>query len=945
MKAYRPANNNVVILFFTFLLYTGIPVEAQTFGGIPSGFNFKKIDSSVATVIFPQGTDSIAIQIAQDVAAIQTYFPIEQDAQFKPIPILLQPGRIISNGYVGLGPWRSEFFLMPPQDPFTLGAQSWSKLLSLHEWRHVQQYNLFNRGNSKLAGILLGQYGRAAANAAAIPDWYFEGDAVYNETRLSKQGRGRLPNFFNGYKSLSAAGKHYDFMQLRNTSFKNYIPDHYQLGYLLLLYGMEKYGETFWTPVVKEAASLKGLYPLQKALKKTTNIEYKSFVQEALQHYDKIWKQEMQQQDTIADKWIKIPVAETNNLIIDYRFPYPVQADTFVSFKTTQQDIPVFVLHNLDGYEKKIAVKDIAADEYFSYNNRHIVYAGWQPDIRWGNREFTFIKTLHIDTKEEKTIVSKTKFFSPDIAHHSNRIVAVDMVQLNQASLVLLDEKGSIEKKFSGDAGIIYSHPKFAADDASVFVMARSAAGEMALQQIDIATGSVKDLVPFANRIIGFPVVRGDTLTYTSTYNGRDAICAVVVSTGKRFALSAGPLGRYQASLINSETILTAAFTAGGYRLLKTKANWQLVSTGADTLQLLYIGNLNLQAQSISSGNSSSKTSNAEIYHKGTRLFNFHSLLPSLNIPEYTLTLYGENVLNTFQSELTYLYNSNEGYHQGAYTGIFGGSYLQPYFSASYIYNRNVLLAPDTLISWNETTGGVGLQLPLNLSKGKVYQYLTFSSSANINQRSYDDFSKTFFNSRTLFFSSNTLQYSIFSQRSRQQVLPRLGFTLLVRSRHALDVTANNFNFLTNLYLPGLLKTHSLSFNLGYQHRDTLKNYFFTNVFQFSRGYNPIDYPRMSRFGFNYQFPLFYHDWGFGQLFFLNRSRLNLFAESTKARNKRTNRLLSYKTIGAELFFDTRWFNQQDVSFGLRYSYLLNAANHNERLNVFEFILPINLYP
>lgn len=946
MKVDCPVNKKVPILFLLTFLCIYISASSQDFGGIPSSFHLKKIDSSAATVIFPQGTDSIALQVVADVTAIQENFPIEDNAEkFKPISIILQPGRIFSNGYVGLGPWRSEYFLMPPQDPFSLGSQSWSKLLSLHEWRHVQQYNFFNRGNSKLAGMLMGQYGRAAANAAAIPDWYFEADAVYNETRLSTQGRGRLPFFFNGYKSLSAAGKNYSFMQLRNTSFKNYIPDHYQLGYLILLYGMKKYGEDFWTPVVKDAAALKGLYPLQKALKKIKNIDYNNFVQDALQHYDSIWKQEMQQQDTTADKWIKTPVAETNNLIIDYRFPYPVQADTFVSFKTTLQDIPVFVLHNLAGYEKKITAKDIAADEYYAYNNRRIIYAAWQPDLRWGNREFTFIKTVHIDTKEEKTIVTKTKFFSPDIAHQSNQIVVVDMEQLSQASVVLLDDKGSIKKRFTGQGGIIYSHPKFSADDASIFVIARNAAGSMALQQIDLATGTIKNLLPFANRIIGFPVVQGDTVTYSSSHNGQDAICAIDVRSGKNFVLSAGPLGKYQASRINAETILTSAFTAGGYRLLQTKAAWQPLKSGSDTLRLLYNDHLNFQALPISTDHVPSKSNESDPYHKSNRLFNFHSLLPSFNIPEYSLTLYGENVLNTFQSQLTYLYNSNEGFHQGSYTGIYGGSYLQPYFSASYIYNRNVLLAPDTLISWNETSGGIGLQLPLNLSKGKVYQYLSFSSSANVNQRSYDEFSKTIFNNRTVFYSSNTLQYSIFSQRSRQQVLPRLGFTVMLRSRHALDVTANNFNFFSNLYLPGLLKTHSLSFNLAYQRRDTLKNYFFTNVFPFSRGYNAIDYPRMSRFGFNYQFPLFYHDWGFGHFFFLNRTRMNIFAESTKARNKRTSRLLSYKTVGAELFFDTRWFNQQEVTFGVRYSYLLNASNHNEPLNVFEFVLPINLYP
>ena len=43
--------------------------------------------------------------------------------------------------------------------------------------------------------VLFGENGRALANAAAIPDWFFEGDAVYNETLMSTQGRGRLPYF------------------------------------------------------------------------------------------------------------------------------------------------------------------------------------------------------------------------------------------------------------------------------------------------------------------------------------------------------------------------------------------------------------------------------------------------------------------------------------------------------------------------------------------------------------------------------------------------------------------------------------------------------------------------------------------------------------------------------------------------------------------------------
>src|SRR4029079_2201975 len=47
-------------------------------------------------------------------------------------------------------------------------------------------------------------------------------------------------------------------------------------------------------------------------------------------------------------------------------------------------------------------------------------------------------------------------------------------------------------------------------------------------------------------------------------------------------------------------------------------------------------------------------------YSKGTRLLNFHSWRPYYDDPEFTFSLYGENILNTLQTEIYYLYNQND---------------------------------------------------------------------------------------------------------------------------------------------------------------------------------------------------------------------------------------------------------------------------------------------
>jgi hypothetical protein len=168
---------------------------------------------------------------------------------FKKINVLLQSNTTIANGYVALAPFRSEFFLVPGGNIFEFGNLPWQEQLAIHEYRHVQQYNNFNRGLSKGLGVLFGQEGRAVANALSVPDWFFEGDAVYAETILTSQGRGRMPYFHNGYKALWREGKDYSWLKLRNGSLKDYVPNHYQLGYLLVNYGYLKYGEDFWAKV------------------------------------------------------------------------------------------------------------------------------------------------------------------------------------------------------------------------------------------------------------------------------------------------------------------------------------------------------------------------------------------------------------------------------------------------------------------------------------------------------------------------------------------------------------------------------------------------------------------------------------------------------------------------------------------------------------------------
>ncbi len=100
----------------------------------------------------------------------------------------------------------------------------------------------------------------------------------------------------------------------------------------------------------------------------------------------------------------------------------------------------------------------------------------------------------------------------------------------------------------------------------------------------------------------------------------------------------------------------------------------------------------------------------------------------------------------------------------------------------------------------------------------------------------------------------------------------------------------------------------------------------------------------MYKVGGNYHFPLVYPDWGFGNIVYWKRIRANAFYDFTSG--KVNDSRFNFSTAGGEIFFDTKWWNQQDVSFGIRYSRLLNKEYGfvETQPNRWEIILPVGLF-
>jgi len=916
--------------------------NSQNFGGNVPSVKWRQINTGKARVIFPAGLDSQANRMASVMELLTNATAKTMGGRQRKWNIVLQNQTTIPNAYVRMAPIMSELFMTPPQDNFSEGSLRWDDNLIIHENRHMQQFSNLNNGITKLFSFFLGQEGQLFANGLFLPDYFFEGDAVWQETLVSAQGRGRMPAFFNGFKALWQEDKKYPWPKYRSGSLKDYTPDHYQIGYLLIGYGYEKYGQDFWQKVTNDAVRLKGLF--NKAIERHSGVPFKQFREDAISYF-------RNKTTGNADTPLQFITSIQKNNVVDYQFPhFTGNGNIVVTKKSYKTPDAFYVLHN--GKEEKIRVTNVMLDNYFSCNNSTIVYAAYQSDPRWGNRDYSVIHSVDINTKKQQQLTSKSKYFSPDINNEGTEILAVRVNTDGTNNLVRLDAATGTEiQTVPNLRNYFFTQSKYINHDNAVSAV-RNPEGNMALVKINFSNGTIDLLTPFSFNVLGYPQVKGDTVFFSMMKNNADKVFALTLHDKKVYRLTNNSNGVYAPSVNENGEMVFSAFTAGGYRLAKTKVkdcNWQEVSTTA----FIAIPDLYLQQglQGKGAGALSTlqpKQFTATSYQKSLHLFNFHSWRPVIADPEYGYSLFSDNVLSSFSNILSYTYNRNDKSHTLGYTGAFAGWFPVLSLGAEESFNRTVDTGFGKLAQYNAATVKTGFSIPLSFVGGRTAKFLNFGAGYNVEQYYYRGAGKNVFSNKAIDYASAFLSFSNASRKARQNINPRWAQAFSLTYKDAFTYRdSHKFNGSAALYFPGLSVNHSLVINAAYQKRDSLAD-LFTNTFSYARGYEALSTRRMYKLGANYHFPLLYPDGGIGGLIYFQRIRANAFFDYNMAR-ARVNGILTEiknRSTGAELYFDTKVWNSLAVSFGVRFAHLLDTDLLNPGVkNKWEIIIPVGLIP
>ena len=870
----------------------------------------------------------------------------------KKISIILQNHNSISNGFVTQTPRRSEFYSMPTQDYNFSGVLDWMDLLSVHEFRHVVQFDnsltKFNKG----VFYLFGYDAASSLSHLAVPEWFWEGDAVVLETALTKGGRGRIPNFglLLRTNTLERGAFNYHRQYLR--SFKYQVQDHYTFGYYLTSYLRRHNGNEIISKTTKETWSwpfipFRFSHRLKKYSGKNLIKNYKSMMVEL----DSIWEGQLAERTFTRFRQINFRYSKAYT---DFSYPHYLNNGSVIALKSGIGDISKFVFFDKTGKDKIITVPGIVnGTGMLSVANDIIVWNEIEFDPRWRNQTYSVIKVFDVGKKQLRCITKRSRYSSAALSPDGKVIATIESTHDSKYKIVILDAfSGKVMGEIPNPQNYFFLHPRWSYDGTKIVAVKQSKSGKT-LWIYDLENSHEEDLWDLSYENVGYPVMYKNFVFYNSPFDGLDNIYVINVETRERFRVTSGKYGAYNAIVSNDgEKILYNNFTKDGYDVVEIdfdSTSWVPVNEIIPDPEN-YIGPVSEQEGNIniidSIGSNSYPVRRYRLARKMINPFGWGPLVQSTDL-DLLIGIRSQDIMSTTVLDLGYEFNSDERTGQWvgkfSYQGIYPVLNFQGYLGDRAINERfpifdesgNVI--GDTLanVTWKEKGLLVGAALPFKLTRSKYLQdldigfnykysrvddYTSYESIRYPDQQGDGDLL-----SNVYYFSYRRMMRS-----SKRDIYGKFGQFMFLQYEHTpwkgTDYLGNLFAGQLRLFFPGLFKHHSFHYRVGYLKQDLdydNQTYLFKNPIFWTRGYSYRIFDDYINNSINYTFPVIYPDFHIGSLLNIQRIYSNLFFDV--GRRNFNERIDYYKSVGIEVSFDFNVMRYLSLfNMGFRYIYAMD---------------------
>ncbi|MDA3881799.1 MAG: hypothetical protein PF481_00785 [Bacteroidales bacterium] len=956
-------------IFFIAFLFISWHGEAQymSYGTDKGSTQWKQIQTEHFQVIYPENYDSIAQIFSNKLEYIYEYASKSLGHQPAKISVLLHNQSDISNGFVAWAPKRMEIFNTISQNQL---AQDWFELLAIHEYRHVVQTDMINRGLTNMLYFLLGEQAVGAVLGIYVPLWFLEGDAVVTETALSNSGRGRQAEFSMGLRTHLNQDILYSYDKAYFGSYKDFVPNHYAMGYYFVSGVRRNYSQNVWNNALKRVGDKPFSFtPFNKAIKLETKLSKTELYEETFTHQQNLWKLDFDREgknpfDTLTQK---------KKVYTNYMFPQQISPDTIIAQKSGYKDIPFFVHIDQNGHEKKICRVGFKPNkEAFSTNDTYIVWAETNDNIRWELAATRNINIYNIQTEEITRIHTQTQVFSPAISPLNNQIGAVAKSENNMYSLVLFDIASSQQTLAIPIPNNEFPQNPSWNDSGSHIVFTTTSAQGKRILEYNTETAQFSEIHSYTYDDISNPIYWKDYIIYSSSFSGVDNIYAIHRKTKKVFRLTASSYGCKYPS-VYKDMLLFSDYSITGFRIGRT----QLHEESWDPIEVIkkerYDIARNLQAREngpVDFSKRDMKEYEEKKYNKLLRLFNIHSWMPfyleynngGISDNGLGVQVLSQNILSTMIASAGYKQTNNGSKRAGFVNLNYSGFYpiITAEMQRGYESFNQKIDSTDVTADYQLKEGNITIEVPFNFSSRGYYRNISIGASSIYNDYTLESVDPEIY---TTYFR-NTLQRGTavyFLQFTNQRmsayrdIAPRYGQAFIVGYKEPMFKNTHYYSQSLfselYLYLPGFLYNHSLHIYTGYEYNieDVYEPNiaFYKNNIQVPRGINNSfsNFKHAYTIKTGYAFPLLYPDISLGPVLYLKRIRLEAFADvsalsknndiqwiSTMSNNT-THTIMS--SSGFSLTGDMHLFRTiPECAIGVQYAHIHQSGN-----NDFKFLL------
>lgn len=982
-------------LLFLLLCICITPLYAQTsvLSNNPPSVKWKQVNTPYIRVVYQEQAEAEAQRVANMLEHIRKTEANTLGRAPKKLTVLLQSQSSISNAFVSLTPRRSEFYMMPSQNYNFQGSNDWLTLLSVHEYRHVVQFENSITGFNKLFYYAFGPATAAAMASLSVPQWFWEGDAVATETALTGSGRGRIPAFNMMFRTNLLEGRKFNYDKQYLRSYKHFIPDHYVLGTNMVSYLREKTDDpSIWGKITNRTWSVPFLpFRFTNSIRDQAGIRVSALYNEMADAYTQRWREELKQlQLTSFDKFNTRKTKRYTN----YNYPQVLEGGGVIVMKDGIGDIDQLVVLK-DGEERRIFTPGIVNDGgMLSTAHAKVVWNEYEFNPRWGVKTYSVIKAYDAVTKQLFKISGKSRYAGAALSPDGYQVATVETSIDYKTNLVILDFfSGRVLRKFDNPENYFYSMPRYSDDGKSIAVLKTTSNGKT-ISVVDVTSGLVKDLLPISDENVGHPVFKEGILFFNSPVSGIDNIYAFDIEKKIRYQVTSSKYGAFNPAFSKDTTVMYYNEQSGnGLDVVSVPVDptqWREVSvtpTPKSFFEFLSAqeGRPNL-LDSIPQTVLPSKK-----YSKATGIINpiswgayFDSDLTST-----TIGLTSRNILSTTAVSAGYNYNIAE--KTGAWNATVSYQALLPIIDVSAFFanrsvnegdidirviERNPVPPQDTTrdetitrnltLDWKEKGVLAGLRIPLVFTHSKYVSGMSIGNSIGYTEVTQFQNSLSSTGARYApavvvndtitriyplrsYVGNNTLVYNQFQlsayrylKTSSRDFLPKWGQSINLnwsKTGFNSNLEGSLFAFYGQLFVPGFFRHHSINGYWAYQKTlytsDFQTNYVFANRVPVPRGqtvFRAEDFYSMSA---NYAMPLWYPDLHVGPLFNIQRVRLNAFIDYGFGNSPQFEASQAYTSVGGEVKFDIniiRFLPQLDIGF--RYTVGLSPST-----TLFEFLL------